>query len=109
MERTCPKCRRAYTEHPAISRMDNKTEICPGCGMMEALEAAWLVSDRCDMFWCVEMGCDSYNTGYKCNQCEKNGRCEHCVLISADKTRRPESCIELDRGLRYGDWREEYE
>lgn len=35
-ERTCPICERVYTEHPAISRRDNKTEICPECGMTEA-------------------------------------------------------------------------
>lgn len=34
----CPKCGREYNEHPALSREDNKTEICPACGMREALE-----------------------------------------------------------------------
>ena len=34
----CPHCGREYTEHPALSRKDNKTEICPTCGMREALE-----------------------------------------------------------------------
>ena len=33
----CPICNRDYSEHPAISRNDNKTEICPNCGMQEAL------------------------------------------------------------------------
>lgn len=36
----CPKCGREYTEPPAISRADNKTEICPECGTREALAAA---------------------------------------------------------------------
>lgn len=36
----CPKCGKLYTEHPAISRKDNKTEICSRCGTNEALEAA---------------------------------------------------------------------
>lgn len=35
-ERTCPMCGRVYTDHPALSRRDNKTEICPECGMKEA-------------------------------------------------------------------------
>lgn len=39
-KRTCPKCKREYTEHPALSRDDNKTEICPACGTLEALDAA---------------------------------------------------------------------
>lgn len=38
--RTCPKCGKQYQEHPAISRADNVTEICPDCGTLEALEAA---------------------------------------------------------------------
>lgn len=33
----CPICNRDYSEHPAISRKDNKTEICPNCGIKEAL------------------------------------------------------------------------
>ena len=32
-------CKRRYGEHPALSRQDNHTEICPDCGMAEAFEA----------------------------------------------------------------------
>lgn len=35
----CPKCKKEFTEHPAISREDNETEICPECGVREAMEA----------------------------------------------------------------------
>ena len=35
----CPLCGRAYNEPPALSRADNQTDICPRCGMMEALAA----------------------------------------------------------------------
>ncbi len=38
-EKTCPNCQRKYTDHPAISRIDNKTEICPDCGTKEAMQA----------------------------------------------------------------------
>lgn len=38
-ERICPKCGRTYTEHPALSRTDNKTLICPDCSTKEALES----------------------------------------------------------------------
>ena len=37
--RTCPACGQQYTEPPALSRRDNETEICPTCGMKEALAA----------------------------------------------------------------------
>lgn len=33
----CPKCHNPYTGYPAISRIDNKTKICSGCGVTEAL------------------------------------------------------------------------
>ena len=34
----CPLCKRPIEGHPAISRKDNKTEICSRCGQKEALE-----------------------------------------------------------------------
>jgi len=35
----CPICGKEYEDRPAISRKDNKTEICPDCGTLEALES----------------------------------------------------------------------
>lgn len=35
----CPKCGKAYSGYPALSRVDGKTEICPDCGTREALDA----------------------------------------------------------------------
>ena len=35
----CPICNKKIGQYPAISRKDNKTEICSNCGMLEALEA----------------------------------------------------------------------
>ena len=35
--RVCPIGGRRYTARPALSRADNATDICPDCGMMEAL------------------------------------------------------------------------
>lgn len=37
--RICPKCGSPKVGYPAISRKDNKTEICSTCGLKEALEA----------------------------------------------------------------------
>lgn len=37
--RVCPKCGQVYTGHPALSRYDNDTLICPDCGTREALES----------------------------------------------------------------------
>ena len=33
----CPKCGKKYYDYSALSRDDNKTEICPECGLKEAL------------------------------------------------------------------------
>lgn len=40
--RVCPKCGESYSEPPALSRVDNKTEICPLCGTKEALDSMGL-------------------------------------------------------------------
>lgn len=40
VKRTCPLCGRSYSAPPALSRKDNATEICPMCGILEALAAA---------------------------------------------------------------------
>ena len=37
-EKICPKCGNYIQGHPALSRADNKTEICSNCGTLEALE-----------------------------------------------------------------------
>ena len=39
MGRICPVCGRFYTKPPALSSRGNTTDICPDCGMMEALAA----------------------------------------------------------------------
>jgi|TARA_R110000803_G_scaffold28371_4_gene65617 hypothetical protein len=33
----CPLCKNEYEGYPAVSRKDNKTEICNDCGVVEAL------------------------------------------------------------------------
>ena len=35
----CPRCGQSYTGHPALSRVDNETLICPDCGIRESLES----------------------------------------------------------------------
>ena len=35
--RICPICGAEYAEIPAVSRVDNRTPICPTCGTREAL------------------------------------------------------------------------
>ena len=42
----CPRCGRTYYEHPALSRADNKTFICPDCGTREALESLGVSADE---------------------------------------------------------------
>ncbi len=33
----CPRCKQEMKGYPAISRRDNKTEICSQCGTQEAI------------------------------------------------------------------------
>ena len=35
----CSKCGKEFTEYLALSRVDNETEICPGCGINEAMKS----------------------------------------------------------------------
>ncbi len=42
----CPLCGKTYTGHPALSRKDNATPICPDCGTLEALEAAGIPKEK---------------------------------------------------------------
>lgn len=35
--RICPICGKPYSGVPALSRTDNKTQICPDCGTRQAL------------------------------------------------------------------------
>lgn len=45
-KRICPKCGREYSDYPAISREDNKTEICPECGVKEAMTSAGMSIEK---------------------------------------------------------------
>lgn len=38
-KKICGRCKKEYTAPPALSRVDNKTLICPLCGTAEALES----------------------------------------------------------------------
>lgn len=44
----CPICGKEFTERPALSRKDDKTEICPMCSSKEAMEAAGWTKEMCD-------------------------------------------------------------
>ena len=44
--KVCPKCNKEYKGHPAISREDNITAICPLCGSKEALKAMGIPDDE---------------------------------------------------------------
>ena len=46
--RTCPICGKEYSEHPALSRVDGVTLICPDCGTREALESIGVSKEQQD-------------------------------------------------------------
>ena len=43
--KNCPICGQQYSAPPAVSRIDNKTPICPSCGVRQALSAAGIGTD----------------------------------------------------------------
>ena len=44
--RICPLCGGSYAEPPALSRTDNKTLICPDCGVRQALDSIGVGRDE---------------------------------------------------------------
>ena len=46
--RVCPTCGCTYRGHSALSRADNKTLICPDCGIREALDSIGVKSDEAE-------------------------------------------------------------
>ena len=44
--RVCPLCGKTYCEHPALSRTDNETLICPDCGIRQALDSIGIGSEE---------------------------------------------------------------
>ena len=45
-ERICPLCKKTYTDAPALSRVDNRTLICPECGTRQAHVSAGISRDE---------------------------------------------------------------
>lgn len=44
----CPLCGKTYHGHPALSRTDNETPICPDCGTRQALESIGVTGEEQD-------------------------------------------------------------
>ena len=42
----CPECGLEFTARPALSRKDNRTFICPDCGVREALASIGVERDE---------------------------------------------------------------
>ena len=42
----CPLCGGLYSGHPALSRTDNQTLICPDCGTRQALQSIGVDADE---------------------------------------------------------------
>ena len=61
-ERTCPICGRSYTGHPALSRTDNETLICPDCGTRQALASIGVdETEQDEILATIHRNCDGRN------------------------------------------------
>jgi hypothetical protein len=49
----CPRCHGPIGKHPALSRRDNKTHICSCCGVDEAMEDAFGITEVKDRRLCA--------------------------------------------------------
>lgn len=87
MRNKCPKCGCNYREQPAISRLDNKTEICPQCGVSEAM-AVMILNGRK-----TGENIEKSNTKLKCT----NQKCRHIFDSS-----QAERCVEKFGGIYWG-------
>ena len=47
-EAICPRCGKAYRAPSAVSRADNRTPICPECGIRESLESIGCTQEEQD-------------------------------------------------------------
>lgn len=54
VEKKCPVCGHKYIQHPALSRFDGVTLICPECGQRQALESIG-VTDRAEQDHIIEL------------------------------------------------------
>ena len=60
--RTCPICGRSYTGHPALSRTDNETLICPDCGTRQALASIGVdEKEQEEILATIHRNCDGRN------------------------------------------------
>ena len=57
----CPRCKKSYTEYPATSRKDNRTAICPTCGMAEAFEDYLGTPYEGERYWLGDLVHDAQN------------------------------------------------
>ena len=57
----CPRCGRSFHEHPALSRLDNETLICPDCGTREALDSIGVNSDEQEQIIATIHRCREHN------------------------------------------------
>lgn len=82
----CPKCDNEIGKYPAISRRDNKTEICSECGEIEAWEdyhkSLEQKFDACER-------CGSHNPTVTDTRWGKK-LCMNCSYIEIDKERHTE-------------------
>ena len=61
-ERTCPICGRSYTGHPALSRTDSETLICPDCGTRQALASIGVdEKEQEEILATIHRNCDGRN------------------------------------------------
>lgn len=58
----CPRCKQNFEGFPALSRRDNKTNICTMCGHVEAfIDAGMMKPDQKEIEFCKSLGINKYD------------------------------------------------
>ena len=90
----CPLCGKEIKGYPAISRKDNKTEICSDCGVLEGLNAIFITKRTLKLKKDFEQKLKEMS---KMNYCTSTISCERCPLNMFDNE--DTSCAENAKEL----------
>ena len=79
----CPACGAMTREYPALSRRDNRTNICPECGQREAMDDFNRANKSKQNIALTEMSISMYHKRFKdLTQTQKNKVINELVLKS---------------------------
>lgn len=65
-KKICPICGNPYTGHPALSRTNDKTEICSDCGIRQSLQSIGISPEEQEKSCRLSIGIRNIGRKSKC-------------------------------------------